>query len=190
MRWIGWWAVPLLAVGAVFLLLWFYRTPAGKPILDRIGLTIPVLGKLLRMLDMARFSRTLSTLLAAGVDYGGALDLTAGVVRMVPYRRALRDVRTEVLEGTELSAALTRTRQFPIDVISYIETGESTGKLPESLEKMADEYENRVDYMVKNLGSLIQPLIILVLGGFVFFIALGLIMAYVSVISNLASGGL
>lgn len=190
MVWIGWWALPIGAVVGVFLLLRFYRTPTGKATIDEIGLAIPVLGPLLRNLDVARFARTLATLLEAGVDYGTSFDLTAGVVRLAPFRRALRGVRAEVLEGTTVSRALADTGRFPADVIAYVETGEDSGRLPESLDKLADEYEDRAEHMIKNLGSLVQPLIIIILGGFVFFIALALVMAYISVIANFAGGGI
>lgn len=190
MTWVGWWALPLAAIGGGFLLLRFYRTQGGKALIDEVGLHLPVLGNLLRSLDVARFSRTLSTLLEAGVDYPSSFDLTADVARLAPIRRALRHVRTEVLEGGEVSQALAETRRFPADVIAYVETGEDSGQLPESLAKLADEYEERVEQMVKNLGTLVQPIIVIVLGGFVMFIALALIMAYISVISGLAGGGL
>lgn len=190
MQGVGWWALPVALVGGVFLLRRFYRTSGGKALIDEIGLQVPVFGKLLRSLDVARFSRTLATLLEAGVDYASAFDLTADVARLAPIRRALRDVRAEVLEGSEVSQALARTRRFPADVIAYVETGEDSGRLPESLAKLADEYEERVEDMVRNLGSLIQPILVIVLGGFVLFVALALIMAYISVISGLAGGGL
>jgi type II secretory pathway component PulF len=190
MRTVGWWAVPLGLVAAVFLLVRFYRTAPGKALIDELGLAFPVIGDLLRLLDVSRFARTLATLLEAGVDFGAALDLTRGVVRLAPHRRALGTVRTEVLDGSELSAALADTRRFPTEVIAYVETGESTGRLPESLEKLADEYDERIEHAVKSLSSLVQPLIVVVLGGFVLFIALGMIMAYVSAISNLAAGNL
>jgi type II secretory pathway component PulF len=187
-QWIGWWAIPLAAVVGGFLLLRFYRTTAGKAAIDEVAIALPGLGGLLKALDTARFARTLAALLDAGVDYGQSLDLTAEVVQTSPLRRAVRAARSEVVEGVPLSAALDASRRFPHDVVAMVETGEETGKLPETLDKLADGNEEKVERMVKDIGSLIQPLIIVVLGGIAFFIALAFISAYVSVISGLAGG--
>jgi type II secretory pathway component PulF len=187
---VGWWAVPIAAAVGVFLLLRFYRTAPGKAALDELALMIPVLGTLLKKLDTTRFARTLGALLEAGVDYSQSLDLTAEVVQTSPLRRAVKAARTEVMEGSELSSALHASRRFPDEVIAMVETGEETGKLPETLDKLADNYEEQVEYMVKNLGSLLQPVILITLGGIAFFIALAFISAYVSVLAGLAGGGL
>lgn len=188
-QWIGWWAIPLGVIVAGYLLLRFYRTPPGKAAIDELALAVPGVGGLIRSLDTARFARTLAALLDAGVDYGQALDLTAEVVQTSPMRRAVRGARSEVLEGVELSAALDASRRFPMDVVAMVQTGEESGKLPESLDKLADNYEEKVERMVQDIGSLIRPLVILVVGGIVFFIALAFISAYVSVLTGLAGGG-
>jgi type II secretory pathway component PulF len=181
----GWWAVPLALVGSVFVLLRAYRTPVGKSAIDEFCLYIPVLGALLRKIDTTRFARTLSTLLEAGVDLGTSLDLTADVLHLTPFRRVVRGARVNVAEGSELSDALHASRRFSPDVIAIIGTGEDTGKMPESLAKLADDYEEQVTYMVKNLGSLIQPLLMVVLGGFVLFVVVSFVMAYVTMLGNL-----
>ena len=181
----GWWAVPLALVGSVFVLLRAYRTPAGKSAIDELCLYIPVLGSLLRKIDTTRFARTLSTLLEAGVDLGTSLDLTADVLHLTPFRRVVRGARVNVVEGSELSDALNASRRFSPDVIAIIGTGEDTGKMPESLAKLADDYEEQVTYMVKNLGSLIQPLLMVVLGGFVLFVVVSFVMAYVTMLGSL-----
>ena len=146
---------------------------------------LPVLGKLFRMIDTARFGRTLGTLLEAGVDIGGSLDLTAATLMLVPFRKAITRSRDAVVDGSELSEALVETRKFTPDVIAIIETGEETGKLPESLERMADDYEERVEMMVKNLGSLIQPLLFIFLGGIVLFIAIAFFSVYLMMLNGL-----
>jgi type II secretory pathway component PulF len=184
MQWVGWWAVPLAVVAGLFLLNRFYKTPPGKATLDRFLLAVPVIGTLLRKIDIARLSSTLGALLDGGVDYGEALNLSADVMRMDPLRQSVRDARVKVMAGTELSTALDDSRRFPPEVISVIETGEESGKLPESLAKLAHSFEEQVEYMVKNLGSLIQPLLVIVLGGFVLFIALAFVMAYISVLAS------
>ena len=184
----GWWLIPLAAVGTFFGLIWAYRKPVGKAVLDRVALRIPVMGNLLSKIDTARFARTLSDLLGAGVGFGDSLTLTSEVLQLDPYRSATLAIREEVQHGEELGQAIKDSGRFDHEVIAFIETGEETGNLPEGLGRLASEYEERVEHMVKNLASLLQPLIIIVLGSIVGFVAVAFVLAYVSVIASLASG--
>jgi type II secretory pathway component PulF len=187
-RAIGWWLLPVLVIGTPFLLLRLYKTPAGKAVMDRIILFTPGFGVLFRKLDISRFTRTLSTLLDAGVDYGTSIDLTAGVVTMTPIRNAILASREKVMQGKELSAALAPSRQFYPDVLAVLASGEETGKIPESLEHLADDYEEQVALMVKNMGHLVQPLLVLILGAIVLFIILAVFLPYIQMINSLAGG--
>ncbi len=180
----GWWLVPLASVGGVIGALWWYRTPVGKSVLDGLSLYVPVLGKIRKKIETTRFARTLAALLNAGVDVGTSLVLTSEVMSLSPYRRAIAGVKSEVMDGTELSEALQETRCFSSDVIAMVNSGEETGKLPETLDKIADDYEEQVEYMVKNLGNLIQPVLMVVLGGVVLFIVLGVILAYLQMLQS------
>jgi type II secretory pathway component PulF len=184
--WIGWWLIPAIMIGTPFLLLRFYKTPPGRALLDRLILMIPVFGPLARKLDTSRFARTLSTLLDAGVDVGTSIELTAGVIHMTPIKNAVADSREKVLQGRELSAALAPARQFDTDVIAVLEAGEETGRLPESLNHLADDYEEQVSVMIKSLGNLIQPLVTIVLGGIVLFIILAVFLPLIQMITSLA----
>jgi type IV pilus assembly protein PilC len=188
-QYIGWWLIPLVMLSTPFLLIYFYKTTTGKGIMDRIVLRLPVFGSLCRKLDTARFARTLSVLLNAGVDVGNSIDMTANVLLMTPIRSAVRSVRPQIIAGKELSEVLDRTRQFAPDVISIIESGEETGKLPESLAHLADDYDEQVSITVANLGHLVQPLIIVILGAVVLFIVLAVLMPIFQVITSLASPG-
>jgi type II secretory pathway component PulF len=183
---IGWWLLPLLLAGSPFLLMWFYRTPAGKSIMDRAVLWMPVFGVLCRKLDTSRFARTLSALLEAGLDFGTSIDLTADVVVMTPIRRAVRASREKVMAGDELSTTLDRSRQFTPDVIAVIATGEETGKLPETLEHLANDYDEQIEVMVKNLGELVKPLMTVILGLIVLFIILAVMLPIIQLMTNLA----
>jgi len=185
--WVGWWLIPLLMVGTPLLIYRFYKTAPGKALMDRLILRTPVFGVLCRKLDISRFARTLSTLLDAGVDVGTSIDLTAGVLAMTPISRAVRTAKDKVMQGRELSVALAPSGQFSADVLAVLQTGEETGKVPESLNHLADDYEEQVAGMVKNLGHLIQPLIVLVLGGVVFFIIIAVFLPYIQVLTSLAS---
>jgi type IV pilus assembly protein PilC len=188
-KYIGWWLIPVVMVATPILLFNFYKTPPGKAIMDRLVLATPVFGSLCRKLDTSRFARTLSVLLDAGVDVGNSIDLTADVLRMTPIREAVRSTREKIIEGKELSGVLDRTRQFSPDVIAVIETGEETGKLPESLAHLADDYDEQVSTMVANLGHLVQPFMIVFLGGIVLFIILAVMLPIIQVITSLAGGG-
>ncbi len=184
----GWWLLPTLLIAGPFVLIRMYRTVKGKALLDRLILRIPVMGKLMRMIDTARFSRTFSDLLLAGVDLGTSIDLTADVLQTTPYQEAVRGMKPEVIHGADVSTAIANTERFDPEVLAYVQSGEETGTLPESLVRLADDYEDRVAYMVKNLASLLQPLILIVLGSFVGFIVIAFVMAYVTLISKLTGG--
>ncbi len=180
----GWWLVPLATVGAVVGTLWAYRTGPGKVVIDALSLWVPVLGSIRRKIETTRFARTLGALLNAGVDVGTALDLTSEVLGLSSYRRAILGVKSEVMHGTEMSEALADTRCFSSDVVAIVGSGEETGKLPESLDKIADDYEEQVEYMIRNLGNLIQPVLMIVMGGIVLFIVLGVILAYLQMLTS------
>jgi type II secretory pathway component PulF len=184
----GWWLMPLILFGSPFLLMKLYRTRPGKAIMDRAVLMMPVFGLLCRKLDTSRFARTMSVLLDAGLDFPSSIDMTADVVVMTPIRRAVRSAKQQVMAGRELGATLEASNQFSPDVIAVITTGEETGKLPESLEHLADEYDEQVTIMVKNLGQLVQPLVTIMLGLIVLFIILAVILPIIQMISSLSSG--
>ena len=186
---IGWWLIPSVMIATPFALIYFYKTKGGKAIMDRIALRLPIFGKLCRMIDTTRFARTLSVLLEAGVDVGSSIDLTANVMMMQPIRQAVRSSRQKIIGGSELGETLEQTRQFTPDVIAVIQSGEETGKLPESLAHLADDYDEQVSVMVASLGHLIQPLVILVLGGVVLFIILAVFMPIIQLITTLAAPG-
>lgn len=185
-RSIGWLVIPVVMVGTPILLFQLYKTPAGKSTMDRLALRFPVFGPLLRKIDTSRFARALASLLEAGVDAGSSLGLTSEVVRLEPFRQALRDTQKQVLDGSELSTALDDTGRFSHDVIAVVNSGEETGKLPETLNHLADEYEEQVEHTVRNLGFLIQPLLYIIMGLIVLFIILAVFLPYVSMLTNAA----
>ncbi|GAC1449345.1 MAG: type II secretion system F family protein [Isosphaeraceae bacterium] len=184
----GWLFLPAVLIGTPLLLLQLYRTKAGKDFLDPILMIIPVFGLLMRKIDTTRLARTLAVLLDAGVDMGSSLQLTSEVMRLEPFRKAVLDTRTRVIHGDELSDALSRSRKFGPDVIAVIESGEETGKLPETLQHLADDYEEQVEYMVRNMGQLIQPLLMIMLGGLVLFIILAVLLPYIAILTSLSGG--
>jgi type II secretory pathway component PulF len=184
----GWWLMPLILFGSPFLLMRLYRTSPGKAIMDRAVLMMPVFGLLCRKLDTSRFARTLSVLLDAGLDFPSSIDMTADVVVMTPIRRAVRAAKEQVMAGRELGATLDASNQFSPDVIAVITTGEETGKLPESLDHLADEYDEQIAIMVKNLGHLVQPMVTIILGLIVLFIILAVFLPIIQTITSLSKG--
>ncbi len=183
---IGWLLVPAIVVAVPFFGIRVYKTAPGKRLMDNLALYVPVLGSLLRKIDTTRFAQTLSTLQEAGVDMGASLDLTADVMRLDPFRRAVRKAKKTVLDGGELSDALLDARCFAPDVIAIVNSGEETGKLPEALERLANDYEEQVAYMVRNMGQLVQPILMVFMGGVVLFIILAVLLPYISVLTSLS----
>jgi type IV pilus assembly protein PilC len=184
---IGWWVIPLTLFGTAFGLAAAYKTRPGKTVIDEVLLLLPVVGPLVRWVDTTRFARTLAALLEAGVDIGSSLTLTADTLLLIPMRRAVLRSRSGIMEGETLSVSVGVTNRFPTDLIAIMNSAEETGRLPEMLVMVADEYEEKVDYVVKNLGSVLQPVIILIVGSMVGFIAIAFLMGYTAIIADLGA---
>lgn len=132
--------------------------------LDRLALKLPITGKIVYESILARFARTLSTTFAAGVPLIDALDSVSGATGNAIYQAATLRVRDEVATGTQLNTALRNTRLFPSMLIQMTSIGEESGALDEMLDKVASYYEESVDNMVDNLTTLLEPMIMAVLG--------------------------
>jgi type II secretory pathway component PulF len=157
--------------------------------LDEVIYLLPVIGPLTRWIDTIRFSRTLAALLEAGVDISSSLILTADTLLLIPVRRAVLRARDGVLEGETLSASVGVSNRFPQELIAIMSSAEETGRLPEMLMMIADEYEEKVDFTIKNLGSILQPVVILIVGGIVGFIAVAFLMGYTTILTDLGQRG-
>jgi type II secretory pathway component PulF len=181
----GWWAFPLTLFGGVAFVAIAYRSPRGKAVLDVVLMHLPVIGQLVQKIDTTRFCRTLSTLLDSGVDIGSSLELTADTLLLAPVRHAVLRARDSVTVGETLSNSIELTNRFPADIVALMSSGEETGRLPEMLYMVADQYEEQVEFIVKNLGNLLQPVITILVGGVVFFIAVAFFMGYASILTTL-----
>ena len=159
-----WWALILLAGGAVFLVNRYYKTPAGKLQIDSLLLKMPVLGDLLRKSAVSRFTRTLGTLISSGVSILDGLEITARTAGNMVIHNAVMESRTSIAGGETIAGPLARSKVFPPMVISMIAVGEQTGGLDEMLSKIADFYDEEVDAAVSTLLSLMEPIMIVVLG--------------------------
>jgi len=162
----GWGGLAILAgiIGSVVGLRFYYRTPNGRKILDTILLKVPVLGPIFRKIAVARFSRTLSTLLSSGVPILQSLDITARTAGNVIIENAILKVRAGVERGESFVEPLKATEVFPHMVAQMIGIGEQTGALDAMLGKIADFYEQEVDSAIANLLTMIEPLLIGFLG--------------------------
>lgn len=159
-----WWLVFLLVGGALVAVNQYYRTKQGKLVIDRLLLRSPVVGIILRKIAVARFCRTLGTLMSAGVPLLESLDITARTSGNAVIEQAILEVRKQVEEGKTLSEPLGATQQFPPMVVHMISVGETTGALDNMLSKIADFYEEEVDIAVAGMMKLIEPVMIFVLG--------------------------
>jgi type IV pilus assembly protein PilC len=162
----GWGGLVILVaiIAAVIALRSYYKTSGGRRVIDRVVLKIPILGDIMRKIAVARFSRTLSTLLSSGVPILQSLDITARTAGNVIIEEAITSVRTGVERGESFVDPLKATDVFPNMVAQMIGIGEQTGALDAMLGKIADFYEQEVDAAIANLLTLIEPLLIGFLG--------------------------
>ena len=155
--------IPALIV-LIYLLRKYYQTQSGRAVIDRLLLKIPVFGPLLKKFAVARFSRTLGTLVTSGVPILDGLSIVSRTSGNKTIETAILDARASIREGETISEPLNRSGIFPPMVIQMISVGESTGALDSMLSKIADFYEDEVDIAVANLTSLLEPFLMVFLG--------------------------
>jgi type IV pilus assembly protein PilC len=163
----------------------YYATPNGRRTIDALILKMPILGPLMRKIAVARFCRTLSTLLASGVSILEALDITARTAGNAIIEEAIQTTRKSIERGETIAQPLKDTAVFPSMVVQMIGVGEATGALDTMLGKIADFYEEEVDVAVAGLLTLMEPLMIALLGGIVGGIVIAMYMPIFSLISKL-----
>jgi type IV pilus assembly protein PilC len=163
-----WWAIALVLGAAGYLIGGlFKRSVKFRQLVDRATLKLPVIGPIMHKAAVARFSRTLSTMFAAGVPLVEALESVAGATGNIVYSDAVLQMREEVATGQALQLSMRQRNLFPHMVIQMTAIGEESGALDEMLAKVADFYEEEVDNAVDALSSLLEPLIMVVIGGLV-----------------------
>ena len=183
-----WWAM----LGGAFLISVLYKlyagTKAGRRVVDRIKLKLPLFGPVLLKSSIARFSRTLGTLVTSGVPILQALNITRDTAGNTVVSDAIGNVHDAVKEGESMVAPLESSKVFPPMVISMVEVGEETGQLPEMLLKIADVYDDEVDNSVTALTSLLEPIMICVLAVIVAVIVLALFQPLITIITRFQPG--
>jgi type IV pilus assembly protein PilC len=180
--------MPFIIVGiiaAAFGFRSYYASENGRKVIDGITLKLPILGTLMRKIAVARFCRTLSTLLASGVAILEALDITARTSGNAIVEEAILTTRKSIERGETIAQPLRDTAVFPPMVVQMIGVGEATGALDTMLSKIADFYEEEVDVAVAGLLTLLEPVMIALLGGIVGGIVIAMYMPIFSLISNL-----
>jgi type IV pilus assembly protein PilC len=182
---------PILIVFFILLgvgIRWYYGTPSGRMVVDALILKIPILGPVMRKISVARFSRTLGTLITSGVPMLEAMDITSRTSGNAVIEKAIAQVRKAIEGGRTIVDPLRETGVFPNMVVQMIGVGEHTGSLDSMLQKVADFYEDEVDAAVGDLLTALEPMIILFLGIVVGGVVISMYMPLFSLIGKLAGG--
>ncbi len=178
-----WWLVLLLGgIGYYFFKRW-RNTPKGRHSWDSLMLSLPIFGKLFQMLSVARFARTLATLLSAGVALLTAMDIVRNVLGNAALEKVVADAIGSIREGQSIAEPLKRSGRFPPMVTHMIAIGEKSGQLEKMLENVANAYDSAVETQVQMLTSLLEPILIVVMGGAVGFIAMSILMPLIQLSS-------
>ena len=168
----------LVIIGAVALIIFglnrYYKTPNGRRTVDRLALRLPIFGLLIRKIAVAKFTRTLGTLISSGVPILDGLDIVAKTAGNKVVEEALSATRQSISEGKTLAEPLEQTQVFPPMVVQMIAVGETTGALDAMLSKIADFYDEEVDSTVSTLTSLLEPMLMIFLGIVIGFIVVAM----------------
>lgn len=168
------WIILALIASIVVFLKWS-RSEDGKPVWHRFVLSLPVLGQLVRTINVGRFARTLGTMLQSGVPMLRSLETAKQIMGNVILQRAIDDAKRAVSEGESLAQTLKKSGQFPATMIHMVAVGERAGQLEQMLERVAATYESEVDEKLGRFTALLEPLMLVVMGGAVAFIVFSIL---------------
>lgn len=174
-------SLGLAAGGFVY----FYKTPGGKRAVHSTMLKLPIMGPVLRKIAVARFTRTLGTLLQSGVPILDALDICARTAGNVVIEAGIQHVRSKISEGKNMAEPLAETKVFPDMVVQMIAVGEQTGALDQMLNKIADFYEEETDIAVAAMTSAIEPILMVGVGGMVGVVLIAMYLPIFSLAGNI-----
>lgn len=179
------WLVALAVIGAAFGILQIYRTSGGKRFFHKAFLTMPIIGNVMEKVAVARFTRTLGTLLQSGVPILDALEICSRTAGNVVIEEGIMSVRRAVSEGQNMSDPLTKAAVFPEMVVQMISVGEQTGALDQMLNKIADFYEEETDVAVAALTSSLEPIMMVGVGGMVGVVLVAMYLPIFSLAGNI-----
>lgn len=182
-----WWALALAAVLAVYGMVRWRRTPGGRDRWDAWVLTVPIFGGLVRQVAIARFTRTLATLLRSGVPLLASMDIVKNIVGNTRLSQVIDESRKAIQEGESIAAPLRRSGEFPPLVYHMVAIGEKSGELEDMLQNVANAYDAQVETKVAALTSLLEPIMIVAMGAAVAFIVFSILMPILQV--NTIAGG-
>lgn len=174
--------------GSIFLFKKFIKTKFGKRLFDKYKMKVPVFGKLSHNIAVARFCRTLSTLLTSGVPILQAMETVANAIDNETFTDVIMGARARIREGDPIGEPLEKSGMFPPMVVQMISIGEETGALDQMLGKVADFYETEVEMQLQSLAAALEPLLIVGLGVVVGFIVIALFMPLIAIVSQLSGG--
>ncbi len=180
-----WWAMLLTVLMAVLLIRKYIQTEAGAVQFDRFKLRIPLIGELIRKREIAKFGRTLGTLLGNGVQILKALAITEEVITNRILRNEIQKFQDNIKEGERLSKRMAESQLFPPVAVNMVAVGEETGNLENTLQRVADAYEKETDRVIKTLTTIIEPLMIVVMAVVVGFIVFAMIMPIFQISQNI-----
>lgn len=181
-----WFFLVVGTIGGFFFFKWWISTENGRAKWDAISLKLPGVGKLVRMIAVSRFARTLSTMLGSGVQLLDAIDVVKEVVNNAVIKQALVQSRASISEGHSIAGPLKASGEFPPILTHMIAVGERTGELEEMLNVVSDAYDSQVDTAIQSMTRLLEPLMIAVMGGVIALVALSIFMPLLE-LNNLAS---
>jgi general secretion pathway protein F len=170
------WIVALGLAGLFLAAVLYFRTERGRFLLDRLSLRVPIFGHITRIIATSRFSRTLGTLLASGIPLLRAMNIVRNIVNNRVIANAIENSTESIVEGQSIAAPLARSGVFPPMVTDMIAIGENSGQLEHMLLKVSDAYDNQIETTVSSLTSILEPLLIVVMGGIVLFIVLAILL--------------
>ncbi len=177
--------LPIVAVIFVLLLKAFSKTNGGRSFLHRLALQTPILGPVVKMTIVARFTRTLGTLLNSGVPILEALNICRGSIGNVHLQAALKKVHDAIKEGETMAEPLGKSGIFDDMVVNMIDVGEETGELDKMLIRIADNYDEQVDVKLNALISILEPLLIVVMGGIVAVIVSAIFLPMLKIVESI-----
>lgn len=180
-----WYIFAGIIIGGYFFYKYWSKTEAGSWQVDMIKLKLPVVGELVQKMSISRFSRTFATLISSGVPMMRSLEIVAETAGNKVIAKVIDGARTAVREGQKITTPLEASQMFPGMVTQMIDIGEETGRLSEMLAKVADFYDMEVEMAVKTLTSLIEPLLIVMMGGLVGFIAVSIMGPIFKLVSSI-----
>jgi general secretion pathway protein F len=174
-------------IAAGFLFVWLFKRyinqPAGRAKWDALKLKLPIMGGMVRMIAVTRFSSTMATLLDSGVPILTSMAIARNLVGNVPIAKAISNARENITEGQSIAEPLRKSGEFPPMMIHMISIGEKTGELPSMLQNVAETYEEQVNSKIDAMTSLLEPLMIVGMGGAVGFIVMSVFMPLMEIMN-------